>query len=185
MTGNQPEQQQISSMHESNHGEPPSTPEQSRDTFAEESPANQQDRHQRKNRHPSGSVSLDFKGTDNAEASSSPYSTNLVPESEHTGGTTLASVNEDNLSESDGSTVMSMDDATGRSLSSAQSDTSSSCSNPQLDRSLRQDTEVAGTRGIEYDENGDLSMEFTNQEITEVFQPWVKRGSDRRDFHEL
>ncbi|KAF3480634.1 uncharacterized protein GIQ15_05981 [Arthroderma uncinatum] len=75
----------------------------------------------------------------------------------------------------DESTNMSLDNATERSLS-PQSD-GSTPSSSSLERSLRRAAETAGTRGIDFDENGDLSMEFTNHEIVGAFQPWVKKGS--------
>ncbi|PGH13558.1 hypothetical protein AJ79_03551 [Helicocarpus griseus UAMH5409] len=81
----------------------------------------------------------------------------------------------------DGATVMSMENVTERSIS-ANSDASSTDSNSRLERSLRQAAKAAGTRGIDYDENGDLSMEFTNHEIAGAFQPWVKKGANKIDF---
>ncbi|EFR04462.1 hypothetical protein MGYG_07470 [Nannizzia gypsea CBS 118893] len=78
----------------------------------------------------------------------------------------------------DESTSMSMDNATEQPLSSDPSDSSPSSSS--LDRSLKKAAEAAGTRGIEFDENGDLSMEFTSHEIVGAFQPWVKKGSSAK-----
>ncbi|KAI5286709.1 hypothetical protein KEM54_006570, partial [Ascosphaera aggregata] len=78
-------------------------------------------------------------------------------------------VEEESDSESDpGDTVMSMDNVTENSPSSSNQSTAN------LDENLRKAAQEAGTRGIEFDENGDLSMEFT--EIQGAFQPWIKKG---------
>ncbi|KAI5291183.1 hypothetical protein KEM52_000230 [Ascosphaera acerosa] len=69
-----------------------------------------------------------------------------------------------------GDTVMTMDTATEHSVVSSDESTN------KLDGNLRQAAEEAGTRGIDYDENGDLSMEFT--EIQGAFQPWIKKGGN-------
>ena len=69
----------------------------------------------------------------------------------------------------DESTSMSMENVTEQPLSSESNDSSPSSSS--LDRSLKKAALAAGTRGIEFDENGDLSMEFTSHEIVGAFQP--------------
>ncbi|EZF24362.1 hypothetical protein H112_03215 [Trichophyton rubrum D6] len=78
----------------------------------------------------------------------------------------------------DESTSMSMENVTEQPLSSESNDSSPSSSS--LDRSLKKAALAAGTRGIEFDENGDLSMEFTSHEIVGAFQPWVKKGSSAK-----
>lgn len=77
------------------------------------------------------------------------------------------------------STAMSMDDMTARSGMSAHSDaTSSSSSSSRLNEALRQAAKEAGT---EIDEDGEMSMEIADQEITGAFQPWIKKG-ERKSF---
>lgn len=68
------------------------------------------------------------------------------------------------------------DDTTIQSIISAQSSGGSSTnSSGRLEKSLRQAAEQAGTQGIEYDENGDISMEMANEEITNAFKPLAKQ----------
>lgn len=75
-------------------------------------------------------------------------------------------------SDEDGDTAMSMDDATGQTVRSEMSGSSTGSS---LDGRLLKASMEAGTRGIDYDENGeDLSMELAESSITNAFQPWVK-----------
>lgn len=76
-------------------------------------------------------------------------------------------------SEDDTETAMSIDmgDETARSSGSG----SSTGSSRALDAALRQAAQQAGTRGIEYDEYGDASMEIAGDEVTNAFKPWVQR----------
>jgi kinetochore protein Spc7/SPC105 len=73
------------------------------------------------------------------------------------------------------STAMSMDDVTARSSMTVQSDaTSSSSSSARLNEALRQAAKEAGTEAVE--EDGEVSMEIVDTEITGAFQPWIKKG---------
>jgi kinetochore protein Spc7/SPC105 len=76
------------------------------------------------------------------------------------------------------STAMSMDDMSVHSTASVRSDRSgsSTSSSARLNEALRQAAKEAGTRGIDYDEDGEMSMEIADQEITGAFQPWIKKG---------
>ncbi|PGH29693.1 kinetochore protein Spc7 [[Emmonsia] crescens] len=141
---------------------------------------------QKKSRHSSEVPHRDPYSPDpDEEFSSSPFSGSSAGGSEEAGE---PAVDEDMDSDSDtddddddGATVMSMDNITERSIS-AHSDASSTSSSAKLERSLRRAAQLAGTKGIDYDENGDLSMEFTNHEIAGAFQPWVKKGANKLDF---
>lgn len=113
---------------------------------------------------------------ENEAFSSSPFSGSSVAGSDDipaTGGMAPAngdmsfSGSEDD--EDDEGTAMSLDNATERSMSPANSEGS-------LDKSLRQAAEAAGTKGINHDESGDPSMEFANHEIAGAFKPWIKKG---------
>ncbi|OQE45927.1 hypothetical protein PENCOP_c001G01507 [Penicillium coprophilum] len=114
------------------------------------------------------------------DLSSSPFSGSSVG-SEDTGAQSMAGEDEDDGDSSgsdDGfdaeSTAMSMDDMTARSGVSVQSDiTSSSSSSARLNEALRQAAKEAGT---EIEEDGEMSMEIADQEITGAFQPWIKKG---------
>lgn len=117
-----------------------------------------------------------------AEMFSSPFS-GSSPGSEDTGAPSLGEVEEDDghTSESDDgfdaeSTAMSIDDMTARSGVSVQSDvSSSSSSSARLNDALRQAAKEAGTQAVD-EEDGEMSMEIADQEITGAFQPWIKKG---------
>ncbi|EAU35472.1 conserved hypothetical protein [Aspergillus terreus NIH2624] len=116
------------------------------------------------------------------EMSSSPFSGSSVDGSEDTGlhGSAAAGDDDDNSSASDfdgESTAMSMDDMSVRSAATAQSDTSTNTSSSaRLNEALRQAAREAGTRSIDDEEDGEMSMEIADQEITGAFQPWIKKG---------
>ncbi|KAJ5236180.1 hypothetical protein N7489_006271 [Penicillium chrysogenum] len=149
----------------------PSSPAESEFGF---SPVRTQDLDQIRGRSSSGGG--DDGGQD---LSSSPFSGSSEG-SEDTGAQSLAGEEDDGgSSDSDDgfdaeSTAMSMDDMTARSGMSVQSDASSgSSSSARLNEALRQAAEEAGT---EIDEDGEMSMEIADQEITGAFQPWIKKG---------
>lgn len=50
---------------------------------------------------------------------------------------------------------------------------SSTGSSGRLEEALRQAAEQAGTQGIDYDENGDITMEIADEEVTTAFQPRI------------
>jgi kinetochore protein Spc7/SPC105 len=70
-------------------------------------------------------------------------------------------------------TAMSLDIA-DNTVQSGRSD-SSTGSSARLEAALKQAAHMAGTRGIAYDEYGDMSMELAAEEITNAFQPWVQK----------
>lgn len=117
-----------------------------------------------------------------ADLSSSPFSGSSVSGSEDTGVHSLAGEEEDGHSSGsdDGfdaeSTAMSMDDMTAQSAATMQSDvSSSSSSSTRLNEALRQAAREAGTQAVD-EEDGEMSMEIADQEITGAFQPWIKKG---------
>lgn len=160
--------------------EPPSSPFNDADSDAAFSPVRQQDLQQLRDRPASN-------GYENAgssqELSSSPFSGSSTEGSEDTGVQSIGrddNDDDDNSSDSDAgfdaeSTAMSMD-MTVRSGVTTQSDDTSTTSSARLNEALRQAAREAGTRGIEYDENGDMSMEIADQGITGAFKPWIKKG---------
>ena len=85
---------------------------------------------------------------------------------------------EDTSDGDEGDTAMSMEDTTNTMASEATGSTDSS-----LDERLRRAASQAGTRGIDYDENGDdLPMEMATGTVTNAFQPWVQsRAPDVED----
>lgn len=61
------------------------------------------------------------------------------------------------------------EDVTKRSTCS-----SSTGSSGRLEEALRQAARQAGTQGIEYDENGDITMEMADDEATAASKPWTR-----------
>lgn len=116
--------------------------------------------------------------------SSSPLSGSSAEGSDDTGVQGASVEDDDNSSGSDSafdgeSTAMSLDDMTARSATTAQSQdsNSSSDSSARLNEALRKAAQEAGTRLVDTnDDDGDMSMEMADQEITGAFQPWIKKG---------
>ena len=53
-------------------------------------------------------------------------------------------------------------------------DSSNTGPSGKLEEALRQAAQQAGTQGIDYDENGDITMEMADDEVTAAFKPWMK-----------
>ncbi|EEP77478.1 predicted protein [Uncinocarpus reesii 1704] len=161
--------------------DPPYTPDEENNDLEQFSPADQRHLHQRSRRRSSGISPDELDNIDDA-FSSSPFSGDL--DGDDTGIASLAPDNDDDISDSDvdnESTAMSLDNATGRSVVSTRSDGSNTDSSTRLDQSLRLAARIAGTNGIDYDENEDLSVAYANHEIAGAFKPWIKRGADRSE----
>lgn len=116
------------------------------------------------------------------DLSSSPFSGSSASGGEDTNAHSVVAEEEDDHSSGsdDGfdaeSTAMSMDDMTAHSAVSMQSDaSSSSSSSARLNQALRQAAKEAGTEAMD-EEDGEMSMEIADQEITGAFQPWIKKG---------
>ncbi|KAL8937365.1 MAG: hypothetical protein Q9211_003727 [Gyalolechia sp. 1 TL-2023] len=179
-----PSRQSRSPAPNSDTSEPPSTPP----THAEEpqvkvSPDPQHDLHQKKRRRSSVIPPMNFNNPE--EFSSSPFDGGSV-NSDDTGNQVFATADEADSSDSedkdlmvDESTVTGIDndDVTARSaLSARSSGGSSTSSSGRLDAALQQAAKQAGTQGIGYDEHGDITMEMADDEVTNAFQLWVKKG---------
>ena len=81
---------------------------------------------------------------------------------------------EDDTSDDEGDTAMSLENTTGTVRSDGSGSTETS-----LDERLRKASTQAGTRGIGYDEFGDdLPMDMATGTVTNAFQPWVKNNSN-------
>ena len=171
----------------SDASEPPSTPpDQVEEVQVAASPAHQRDLHQKKRRRSSGIPPMNFNNPD--EFSSSPYSGSSV-NSDDSGSQAFMTADEDGEStDSDDKdlvedeptvTGIDKDDITAQSAVSNRSNGSSSTSSSaRLEEALRQAARQAGTQGIEYDENGDITMEMADDEVTAAFKPWMKKGTD-------
>ena len=150
--------------------DPPSTPPEQEDEPANlpTSPAPQRDLHQKKRRRSSTVPPMNFNNPDDTMSSSG------------VSGSSDASESEDDDEDAPGSdddatgTAMSldMDDNTAQSMAESDSSTSSSA---RLEAALKQAAHAAGTRGIEYDEYGEASMEIAGEEITNALKPWAEQ----------
>lgn len=152
----------------SDPAESPSTPpEQIEELVLGSSPANQHDVHQRNpGRQSSGIPPMNFNNPEDA-FSSSPYSGSG---SSPTGSDGIEEASDDN-----GEDTMSLNarDAIEHTIGSSSSD--STGTSARIEEALRQAAAQAGTRGIEFDENSDISMEIAEDEITASFKPWTKK----------
>ena len=162
--------------------EPPSTPpEQIEEVQVAASPAHQRDVHQKKRRRRSEIPPMNFNNPD--DYSSSP-SSSVADETEIQALVSADGDSNSTDSIDDGSTdgdemvnAFEGEEITGQSIASMHSSTgSSTSSSARLEAALRQAAQQAGTQGIEYDENGDLTMEMADEEITSSFKPWAKKG---------
>ena len=155
--------------------DPPSTPvTQIEEPLVEASPAHQRDLHQKKRRRRSSGIPpMNFNNPDDdCDFSSSPLSGSSAA-GESSPIAVDDSINSDDDSDNDNDTAMSIDDMT------AQSGVSMASSTGSLDERLATAANLAGTRGIEYDENGDeMSMELATGTVTNAFQPWAKKAEN-------
>lgn len=149
--------------------DPPSTPpEQADDADDLHDPEHQRDAHQKKRRRGSGGPSMNFN-LDDVNSSSGMSGSSDAEETE----------SEEEGSDDETGTAMSLDmgDNTAQSLGGSDSSTSSSA---RLEANLRMAAHQAGTRGIEYDEYGDASMELAGEEVTNAFQPFVGKQDQKQ-----
>ena len=152
--------------------DPPSTPPEQADEPKRlpSSPAPQRDLHQKKRRRSSGIPPMNFNNPEDAFSSDGVSGSSEISESEE---------DEDEDEDAPGSddetgTAMSLDvdDTTVQSMGESESSTGSSA---RLEASLKAAAEAAGTRGIEYDEYGDESMEIAGEGITNAMKPWAQQ----------
>lgn len=86
---------------------------------------------------------------------------------------------DDNEDDEDGeSTAMSLDggDSTADVTMRSEDAESTSESSARLEAALTQAARQAGTRGIDYDEHGEMSMEIATEEVTNAFKPWAQQS---------
>ncbi|KAF2202582.1 Spc7-domain-containing protein [Delitschia confertaspora ATCC 74209] len=134
--------------------EPPSTPpEQIEEPLPGSSPAKQRDLHQKKfRRRSSGIPPMNFNNPEDIY-SSSPL-----------GGNSSSPVKDDGLDHVS-------DEESDVTIKQNHSNESST----RLDAALQQAAAYAGTHGLDLDEDGDMSMELAEEEITAAFKPWAKK----------
>ena len=174
--------------------EAPSTPPKQVDEVQVTAfPAHQRDAHQKKRRRSSGIPPMNFNNPD--DYSSSPIGSTAsddtasrvevspdarVDSSSDSGDDVTgndSTITRVDVDDEESPSKLDVDDDTVRSgISTRSSGGSSTGSSGRLEAALRQAADQAGTHGIDFDENGDLSMEFANDEVTAAFQPFVKKG---------
>src|SRR5690242_4316823 len=154
---------------ESDPAEPPSTPPErlaAPETHDETTPANQRESHQKKNRRSSGIPPMNFNNPDDVYSSSPLSADNASP------GAALAdSESEDDDDDDDNDDD---DDATAN-LATAPDTEDSSQSSARLDAALRQAFEQAGTQKLDLDDDGEMTMEMADDDITASFTPWARK----------
>ncbi|KAG9198249.1 hypothetical protein G6514_010339 [Epicoccum nigrum] len=154
---------------ESDPVEPPSTPpEQIAEPELEDeaTPANQRESHQKKNRRVSGIPPMNFNNPDDVY-SSSPLSADNASPGNH-------------VAESESESEDDEDDATAN-LGPAPDTEDSSQSSARLDAALRQAFEQAGTQRLDLDEDGEMTMEMADDEVTASFKPWARKAAEAQE----
>lgn len=112
--------------------------------------------------------------------SSSPYSAGSINSDDSDRQVTANEIDaqssdsdDKDLVEDETVTEIDREDATRRS-----DDSSVAGSSGRLEEALRQAAQQAGTQGIEFDENGDITMDMADDEVTAAFKPWTNRGTN-------
>ena len=155
----------------SDASEPPSTPpEQVEELQVAASPAHQRDLHKKQRRRSSAIPPMNFN--DPNDFSSSPAS--IV--SEDTGPQSMDTVDADiDSSDSDDKDLEEEEtvQVDGEDSTTQSAGFNSTSSSGRLDAALAEAAKQAGTQGIDFDENGDQTMEMADDEVTNAFQPWI------------
>lgn len=137
-------------------------------------------RSNKRRRRSSGATSVSDDDLSGRSSLSSPFSGSSAVDSDDTSSDAVsvedadgAIMDESGEGDSTSMSLVSVD-MTVASMASAPSSNASTASTGRLNEALRRAAAQAGTRGIEYDENGDLSMEIAEDQVTEAFQAWSK-----------
>jgi kinetochore protein Spc7/SPC105 len=142
--------------------EPPSTPpEQAEEPQPEpgSSPANQREQHQKKNRRRSSGIPpMNFNNPDDLYSSSPLSADNQSP----------GDANESDESD---------EDDIAQDPEHAQESEDSSQSSAKLDAALRQASTQAGTQKLDFEEDGDMTMDIAEDEVTVSFKPWARKAT--------
>ncbi|KAJ4990474.1 chromosome segregation protein [Stagonosporopsis vannaccii] len=163
---------------ESDPAEPPSTPPEQRaepDSDADATPANQRESHQKKNRRSSGIPPMNFNNPDDVCSSSPLSADNASPGHQRADSASDADDNDADDDDDDDD-----DDATANFAAAADTEDSSQ-SSARLDAALRQAFEQAGTQRLDLDDDGEMTMEMADDEITASFKPWARKMAEAQD----
>ncbi|KAF2032178.1 Spc7-domain-containing protein [Setomelanomma holmii] len=143
--------------------EPPSTPpEQAEEPQPElgSSPANQREQHQKKNRRRSSGIPpMNFNNPEDIYSSSPLSGDNQSP-----GGDENSSISE-------------QEEDVLEDLATAPDSEDSSQSSAKLYAALRQAEAQAGTQKLDLNEEGDMTMDIAQDEVTASFKPWAKKAA--------
>ncbi|KAF2754970.1 Spc7-domain-containing protein [Pseudovirgaria hyperparasitica] len=144
--------------------EPPSTPQEQLDEpIIKESPGNQRDAHQKKRRRSSGIPPLDFNNPEDV------FSSSPMDESSYSGD------EEEDADVQAPTAFIEGEENTSASIGSCSGE--STGSSARLDAALKQASTYAGTQRLDFDENGDMSMEIAGDEVTAAFKPWCQKSA--------
>lgn len=158
----------------SDASEPPSTPpEQVEEETITATPEHQRDLHQKKRRRSSAIPPMNFNNPDDEFMSSSPFSGDSVGDDEIIVEDDGANSNSES-SDDDGTTMMSLDGGETTDMSLASVKSNSSTGSDRLDKALKDAARQAGTRGIDYDENGEQSED---ESVVASFVPWSHKNT--------
>ena len=150
---------------QTSNGERPGTPpDKVEGNTSKRSPEHQRDAHKKKRRRSSGVPPMNFNDPD--VLSSSPF-----------GG--ASAVDDDFDSAAEGQVHSNASPTPRKASDSMLGDTSMQSIeevDEDLDASLEDAAKRAGTRSLDVDENGDVSMEIAGDEVTAAFRPWVKQS---------
>ncbi len=147
---------------------PGTPPDQIEEPQVVASPAHQRDLHKKQRRRSSTGPQAQLEGSIDETFSSSPSGDVRAESSPMRIDDSVGSSSDDDGDEVDNS--MSVDESTSQSVLSGNS---ASITRSSLDGRLRLAASQAGTRGIDYDENGDEPMEMVTATVTRAFQPWA------------
>ena len=158
----------------SNPSEPPSTPPEQaeEEETISATPEHQRELHQKKRRRSSGIPPMNFNNPDDEFMSSSPFSGDSVGDDEEIEIEDDGANSNSDSDEDEGTTMMSMDGGETTDMSLASVKSSSSTGSDKLDKALRDAARQAGTRGIDYDENGHQSED---ESVVASFVPWSQK----------
>jgi len=157
--------------------ERPSTPvEEAAKELTKETPESQRALHQRRRRRNSDSMHSSDDEAFSSPGDGADSSPIRVEES----------IDSESDSDTDGDTAMSLDEATANSIRSSDS----SSTQTSLDERLRLAASQAGTKGIDYDENGtedegEQSMEIANSTTTHAFKQYARKNHDGQNLPEI
>ena len=160
-----------------NSEEAPSTPPEE-EILVAASPAHQRDLHRKTRRRSSAIPPMNFNNPE--DLSSSPtdsvgsddtHQSFVAAEDDIVDGSDSDS-DKDLVAREETVTGVDNDDTTTQSTGSGTShDSSSTGSSGKLDEALRQAAQQAGIQELQYDGNGEVSMEMADEEVTNAFKP--------------